>query len=66
MRDHRIAVGVSLEGKIHEHGFFLAQIVATNRRELLRPPDMIERYNVTRPESEGPVFPDDVEIDLLR
>jgi hypothetical protein len=31
MRDHRIAVGVSLEGKIREHGFFLAQIIAMSR-----------------------------------
>lgn len=31
MRDHRIAVGVSLEGKVREHGFFLGQIVATSR-----------------------------------
>lgn len=31
MRDHRIAVGVSLEGKIREHGFFLAQIVSMSR-----------------------------------
>jgi hypothetical protein len=31
MRDHRIAVGVSMEAKIREHGFFLTQIVATSR-----------------------------------
>src|SRR5271168_1816237 len=31
MRDHRIAVGVSLEKKIREHRFFLAQIIATSR-----------------------------------
>ena len=31
MRDHRIAVGVSLEGKIRDHGFFLAQIIAMSR-----------------------------------
>ena len=31
MRDHRVAVGVSLEGKIREHGFFLAQIIAISR-----------------------------------
>src|SRR5258708_4399232 len=31
MRDHRLAVGVSLQGKIHEHGFFLSQIIAMSR-----------------------------------
>jgi Glyoxalase superfamily protein len=36
MRDHRIAVGVSLEGKIREHGFFLTQIIAMSRAARLR------------------------------
>ena len=30
MRGHHVAVGVSLEGKIREHGFFLSQIIATS------------------------------------
>ncbi len=31
MRDHRLAIGVSLEGKIREHGFFLNQIITISR-----------------------------------
>ena len=46
-----------------KYKWFLRLYDAVNRRELLRPPDIIERYNITRHESEGPVFPEDVEID---
>jgi hypothetical protein len=51
-----------------KYKWFLSLYDAVNRRELLRPPDIIEKYNITRPESEGPVFPEDVEMDreLLR
>jgi ABC-type uncharacterized transport system substrate-binding protein len=31
VRDHRVAVGVSLQGKIREHGFFLTQIISASR-----------------------------------
>jgi len=51
-----------------KYKWFLRLYDAVNRRELLAPPDIIQRYNVTRPESEEPVFPEDVEVDrdLLR
>ncbi|MGO9266368.1 MAG: hypothetical protein ACLQBA_16060 [Candidatus Binataceae bacterium] len=51
MRDHRIAVGVSLEGKIREHGFFLTQIIATSR--------IIEQKHI------GQDYPINLEIDKL-
>src|SRR5258708_13385754 len=52
----------------YNYTWLLSLYDPVRRTDLLRPPDIIERYNVTRPESEGPVFPEDVEIDrdLLR
>ena len=47
MRDHRIAVGVSLEGKIRSHGFFLTQIIAML---LPRPSGSIQRDAATMAE----------------
>ena len=51
MRDHRLAVGVSLEGKIREHGFFLSQIIATSRT--------IEQKHIRQD------YPINVEVDRL-
>ncbi len=52
-----------------KYKWFLRLYDAVNRRELLRPPDIIQRYNVTLPENElHPIFPEDLETDreLLR